>query len=103
MIVFRGFSRCNWGQYFPLLCLYAFHRPARHSLFISYLLFADFVHALGILIQARWLQLGGIHEGTVCSMQAVLISFGVVSGGIWSASLLREERERALTDGNLGT
>ena len=57
-------------------------QPCR-SLFISCLLLSDFVQALGVLIQLRWLHLGGIQNGIACSVQAALITFGDVASGVW--------------------
>ena len=65
------------------LYLLVFIDQHRRSLFIVCLLFSDFVQALGVLIQLRWLHLGGIQGGTACRMQAALLTFGDVASGIW--------------------
>jgi len=57
-------------------------QPCR-SLFISCLLLSDLLQAVGVLIQLRWLHLGGIQNGPACWVQASLITFGDVASGVW--------------------
>jgi hypothetical protein len=77
------FLRVQLGLVIPSVAMSVLNDQRRRRLFISCLLISDFLQALGVLIQARWAHLGGIEDGTVCWIQAALITFGDVASGVW--------------------
>lgn len=60
-----------------------FFRSNVASYFIC-LLVADLIQAIASIMNARWVQLGGVHEGQFCTTQAVLKQISDVGAAIWS-------------------
>lgn len=48
------------------------------------LLLADLIQAIASIMNARWLQLGGVQQGDFCTTQAVLKQVSDVGSAIWS-------------------